>query len=340
MKKQILSVLAATTMVAQIAAAGDTAPVNSHWLRVESEANLDYFAKDSQNYETNLRLQDLRVRLTGKITKHVKAVLTTQIERMLIENGVETSGATFDVERFVEEAYIEVSMNEQSGVPVAVLIGKQAAAFGQQASRLPMFKDNLLYNLTRHEQVIGVSVKLEAKWLEQVLGSLEVSVFDNTQYDLKLGDAAGASIRLSRAITSKLKATASAMAIAKDNNYNWSDADKRITLGFVYDNGKGSWKTYAEGIYFEGNTAYPNSNWGAQIGAAKWFGFGEAVVEYQYLENVAHEIAAAYNIPVGKNLVVSPEVRYQRKDDGSGDDDTRLGVRTKVRFDSHQGHKN
>lgn len=340
MKNTIATVLAATLMVSPIVRADDHAPIDSKWLRVEAEANLDYFGHKSNDYETNLRLQDARVRTTSQIARHIKTVMTYQIERMLIENGVETSGATFDYEKFIEEAYVELTYNEETATPVAVLIGKQAAAFGQQASRLPMFKDNLLYDLTRHEQVIGVSMKLEARFLEQVLGSLEVSVFENSQNDLKIGDAAGASIRLSKAITSKLKATASAMAIAKDNNYNWSDAEKRLSLGVVYDNGKGSWKTYAEGVVFEGNTKYPNSNYGFQIGRAKQVGRGEVVIEFSYLENVAKELAFAYNMPVGKNLVISPELRHQWADDGSGDQDTRLGVRTKVRFDSKAGRAN
>lgn len=340
MKKQMVSLLTAASILSPAAmAASQNAPLNTGIFRVEGEANLDYFAKDSQSYETNLRVQDARVRLTAQIGRHVKAVLTTQLERMLIDNGVEVGSGVFDIERFVEEAYIEFVRNEDTGMPMAVIIGKHAIAFGQQASRLPMFRDNLMFDLTRHEQVIGITVRLDQKWFNRVLGSLEVSVFDNTQHDLKLGDAAGMSIRLSREITRNLKATASAMAIAKDDNYDWDDAEKRLALGVVYATETG-WKAYAEGVWFENNAKYPTSNWGVTVGGAKQVGRGEVVIEFTYLDNVAYEFAAAYNLAITRNLIVSPEVRHIRYDGGG--EDTRVGVRTKVRFDSAEqgGRKN
>lgn len=319
-------------------AGGPEAPVSSNWLKVEGEANLDYFAKDSNDYETNLRLKDSRVRLSAQVARGLKAVVGAEISRRLIKDGVSVGSQVFDIERFINEAYIEIRMSEITGTPVAVVLGKHAMAFGQQVSGLPMYQDNLLYNLGKKEDVIGVTVTLEKAALAGVIDSLELSVFEAGEKDLKIADVGGMSIRMSKAIAQQLKATASGMAIGKDNNYVWADAEKRAALGFVYTGKKGTWKAYAEGIYFEGNAANPNKNWGTNAGVAVKAGPGDVVLEYAYLEATAHQIAAAYNLPVGHNLVISPEVRYNFNNDGS--EEFRAGVRSKVKFNSEDSRQN
>lgn len=338
MKTKLITLVTPALLIANLAVAGDRAPVNSQWLNVEGETNLDYFAKDSQNYETNLRLQDSKVKLTANVARGLKAVIAAKLSRMLIDNGTSVGSDVFDAEKFINEAYIEVRMSEITGTPVAVVLGKHAMAFGQQASELPMYQDNLLYNLGKKEDVIGVTVKLEKAALAGILDSLEVSAFEAGEEDLKIANYGGLAIRMSKNLTQQLKATGSAMVIGQDNNYVWSDAEKRAALGFVYSGAKGNWKAYAEGIYFEGNAANPNKNWGATAGVAVKAGPGDVVVEYSYLEATAHQIAAAYNLPVGRNLVISPEVRHNFNDDGS--QDTRFGVRSKVKFNSNDSRRN
>lgn len=308
----------------------DQSGLDTSWLSVDGEANMDYFANSNNDYESNLRSQDVRIRLTAEIAKGIKAVIAAKLDRSLIKDGSEVNGEKFDLEKFIEEAYVEIRMDQLTGAPVAVLVGKHAMAFGQNASRLPMFKDNLLYDVSKQDQVMGITVRLDKELLGEVIDSLEVSVYENGAGDLKIGDGAGFSFRMTKQLTEKLKATASAMATQKGSSKEWDDMDKRAAIGVVYDNGNGTWKAYAEGIVFDGYAQNPNASYGGTAGVAVNAGPGEVVAEFSFIEKTAKEVAVAYNIPVGRNLVISPEVRHTMNEDGS--DNTRFGIRVKAVF--------
>ncbi len=336
--------IAPAILIANFAMAADQQPagapqdqLDTSWLHVEGETNIDWFGSDSKNYESNLRTQDVKIRLTADIAKGIKAVIAAKFDRSLIENGTEVNGEKFDFEKFIEEAYVEIRMDKITGAPVAVLVGKHAMAFGQNASRMPMFKDNLLYDLSRQDEVIGITVRLDKQLLGGVIDSLEASVYETESGDLNIGEGAGASIRMTKQLTEKLKATASAMANQKNKGDDWDSMEKRGAIGVVYDNGNGTWKAYAEGIVFDNNTANPNANYGATTGVAVNAGPGEVVLEYSYLEKTAHEVGVAYNIPVTRNVTISPEARHSWKEDGT--QDTRIGVRVSIGFGNEQEAK-
>ena len=321
---------------------GDQAEgIDTSWLKVEGEANLDYFAKDSDNYRTNLRAQDAYVKMTADIAKGVRVAVKAQLDNALMVSGAGVAGSTFDIEQFIREAYIEIHFDEITGTPVAVIMGKGPMAFGQQLSHLPMFKDNLLYGANTIDQVVGITVALDKRVLGNALDSLEVSAFENGAGDLQIASGYGIAVRMSKQLAQGLKMTASGAAIedpSKGNSSAWSDLEKRAALGLVYEGGK--WRAFAQGVYIQGNASYPNSNWGVNAGTGVIVGPGEVVLEYTYLEKAAQQVALAYNLPLGENLTISPEVRYTFNQASGNPNDTQVGVRAKVKFNKHEEKKN
>jgi hypothetical protein len=61
------------------------------------------------------------------------------------------------------------------------------------------------------------------------------------------------------------------------------------------------------------------------------------VIEASLIEKFAREIALAYNMPIGSNLILSPEVRYILYENGI--DDTVLGIRGRLQFSSKKTKK-
>lgn len=337
--KHVLTVVAPVLLMSSLAMANG---LDTSWLQVQGDVNLDYFGKDSQDYASNLRVQSTNIKLTAEVAKGIRAVVKASIDQDLRVNGADV-GSTFDSKKFLEEAYIEVKMDELTGTPVAVVIGKQAMAFGQQMSNLPMYKDNLLYSANTIKDVIGVTVKLDNRLLGQAFDSLEVSAFETGANDMEIGDGRGLSIRASKQLTETLKATVSSAFMERADLGNKSehlrDLERRSTLGLVYDNGNGTWKAYAEGIIINGEAAYADARYGATGGATIKAGPGVVAIEYSYLEKVAQEVAVAYNVPVGQFLTVSPEVRHTFEQDSGAASDTRIGVRMKASFGDNQKAK-
>lgn len=344
--KKLITVVAPALLISSLAFAAEQASsqIDTSWLQVQGEVNMDYFAKDSQNYSSNLRAQGGMIKISADVAKGIKAAVKLSLDRDLRVNGTDVASGTFDMGKFIEQAYVEIKMDELTGTPVAVIIGKDAMAFGQQLSHLPMYKDNLLYKTNTIDKVIGVTVKLDNRLLGSALDSLEVSAFENGADDLKIGDGYGLSVRLSKQLSQSLKLTASAAEIeqdAKENSYSYDKLDKRAAVGIVYDNGNGTWKAFAQGTVMKGSVSNPSdaARLGATAGVAINAGPGEVVMEYSYLERQAQQVALAYNLPLGKNLTISPEVRYTFSQDSGAANDTQVGVRAKASFGNESAPK-
>jgi hypothetical protein len=335
--KKMVTVALAAALMSSAAMANNSKALDTSWLSVSGEANLDYLANSSNDYETNLRAQDARITLAAQLGANIKAVLSAQLSETLRQNGVDVKGDQFDLDQFIHDAYVEIKL-DAAGQPMAVIVGKQAIPFGQNASRMAMYKDNLLYGVTNIDQVVGLTVKLD-KGLFAMLDGVEASVFENGVGDLKISKDKGLAIRVSKKLAEKFTATASGV-IAEQAG---SDVkDRRASLGVVMDNGDGSYKIYAEGVVRDGNLAADpkKANYAATVGGAMQVGPGEVVVEYSWLEKSMQQVALAYNLPLGENLTISPEVRRNIYDNATGKaDDTTIGVRAKASFGASQKAK-
>jgi hypothetical protein len=298
------------------------------WLRVGAEANVETTASKIADYEASLKANvDLRFEVLMR--EGIKAVIKARLEQTLVENGKKQDWQKVEIEKLIEEAYIQIETDKVSGLPRAIITaGKQSMAFGQAMSELPMFRDNLLYNLNAEREMIGLTVTLPANFLK-VVDSVAISMYENGAGDFKVSDNKGVSIKVSKALSEQLKLQASALV---KENANVTDKETRGSMGFVYSDKNGQYKVWAEGLVFNNNPAMPNTKLGGQVGGSYQLGRGAVVVEYQYLEKQAQELALAYNLPVNSWLVIAPEVRFRKMENGQ-QNDTRVGLQARIQLD-------
>ncbi|WP_413613099.1 hypothetical protein [Bdellovibrio sp. HCB-110] len=323
MKVQVTTAVLAALLCTQTVKA-ESAP----WLKIDGQANFDMTGSSSDDYERTLRVQDAEIKFELLVREGIKLVVKTELEQKL---NKATMDDKFDIGKFLEEAYIQIETDKISGLPRAVITaGKHQMAFGQNYHELPMFKDSLLYNLSKQDEVIGFTVELPMNFFK-IVDSVAISMFEAGAGDLKISDEKGASIRLSKELTSQLSAQISGMM---KENQGTDVKEKRGSVGFVFKSQDGSWKVWAEGVVIVDNPVYTDTTVGGQVGGSYKVGPGAIVVEYQYLDKQAHEVAVAYNLPVGRWLVLSPEIRHRMDRTGSGTDDTIVGIR--ARLQAHQ----
>jgi hypothetical protein len=298
------------------------------WLRVGADATVDMTSSKVADYEASLK-GNLDLRFEVLMREGIKAVVKARLEQTLVENGKSKDWQKVEIEKLVEEAYIQIETDKVSGLPRAIITaGKQTMAFGQAMSELPMFRDNLLYNLSAEREMIGLTVTLPANFLK-VVDSVAISMYENGAGDFKVSDDKGVSIKVTKALSEQLKLQASALI---KENANVSDKEIRGSLGFVYTGDEGKYKVWAEGLVFDNNPSMPNTKFGGQIGGSYQLGRGAVVVEYQYLDKQAKELAVAYNLPVNSWLVIAPEVRFRKNDNGQPND-TRVGIQARIALD-------
>jgi len=307
-----------------------SAQMNADWLKIGGQISFDATGSDSNDFERNLKTSDAELIFEVALHEGIKAVVRTELERQLMLNGVEVGSSNFDVEKFIEEAYIRIETDKVSGLPRAIVtLGKHSMAFGQQISEMPMFKDNLLYKVGREDEVIGLTVSMNTNLLK-IVDQVAVSIFETGRGDLDISDKKGASVKLSKQLTQKIQATAS--ALYKESLTAGGEDEMRGSLGVLFDNGDGTFRMWAEGMVLKNNPVYADSDLAATAGASKKLGPGSVVVEYSYVERFAQELATAYNLPVGKHLVISPEVRHTFERANNQKADTRVGVRARLHF--------
>lgn len=327
MKKAVLATLVGMSLAAPVMAQ------NAPWIKTESDINFDFTGKKSENYELRLKM-DAAFRFEVIAREGVKAVVLARIEQLLYENGDWVALQNLDWEKVLEEAYIQVETDKVSGLPRAIVtFGKHDMAFGQAVNQTPIFRDNLLYNLSQEREVIGVTVELPVKFMS-VIDSVAMSVYETGFGDFDISNKIGGSIKVSKKVMRLLEAQASALIkeqAGKD--------ELRGSLGFVFTSPNGNYKVWAQGLVFDNNPNLPNTEWGAQIGGSAKAGPGTVVVDYQYLENHAHELVVAYNLPVGSHLMLSPELRQTWDLGGVGADEFRVGVRTRIYYSTEHKRK-
>lgn len=331
-----LSLAALSLLLVSGAIAGQGDPIPGVDVSVDARVNYAAFnygettssevsvSTSSPWYDT-VYADDINVTLTADLAAKVRAVLRMNLARLF-----ECGSVSQKLERALEEATIEV--RDINGTPVAAVIFGKKQVFGDLSNKdLAGYRDSLLYDLFTVDQVIGLTVKLK-----DILGiALEASAFENRAGDLQFGDGWGFSVAASRQLTNNIRVRG--QILAKDRLYGDSNlSDRRATVGLVYDSGDGRWSANVDGLYVEGvHCMDPSVNWGAQAGARVKAGPGTVRVHAGYLEASAYELAAAYDLGLGDNLVVSPNVRYTSDLDGYWAY-TRAGVEARVRLGNAQ----
>ncbi|GIL17640.1 MAG: hypothetical protein BroJett040_13910 [Oligoflexia bacterium] len=320
------TVLATATLVSTLSAqAADT--TLPPWLDVSGNISFDGTSRktDSGDWDKDFRVQDAELRFEILAREGMKLVIKAELERVL-NRYINDEDLDTKLGEMLEEAYIQIETDKVLGLPRAVItLGKHRMAFGQRIAELPMFKDSLLYKLNNEEEMIGFTVALPASFFK-IADEVAFSLYETGAGDMKISKDKAVSVQLSKQLTNQIKMQISALMKQHEGKEN----ETRGSLGFVYTSADGKYKVWAEGIVMEHNPEFLDSRYGATLGAAMKLGKGAIVVEGSVLEKVAKEIALAYNLPVGSHLVLSPEVRYVMKEDGTRD--TVLGIRARIAF--------
>lgn len=331
MKKISLTKALALPLVLAATIATEPATAAS-WIKADGEINFDSTGKKSEDYEQNLRIQDAQLRFELLLREGIKLVVRTELEQKL---NKDTMDEKFDVEKFLEQAYIQIETDKISGLPRAIItVGKHQIAFGQNYTEIPMFKDSLLYNMSREDEVIGMTVELPMNFFK-VVDSVAISMFEAGAGDLKISDEKGASIKLSKKLSNQLEAQVSAMM--KDQA-GLTDKEKRGSVGFIFTSNDGNMKVWAEGIVTNKDANWDDNQYAGKVGASYKVGPGAVVVEYSAIKDESNELALAYNLPVGKNLVISPEVRKRTYTNDTDSNETVVGVRARLQFHAEYEH--
>jgi hypothetical protein len=327
MNKQITSAVLAATMMLSSSAHATELP---DWLDISGSVNFDVTSDDMKNIDAALRAQDAELRFEILAREGVKLVIKAELERVL-NKYIKDENLDAELEKMIEEAYIQIETDKVSKLPRAIItVGKHRMAFAQRLAELPMFKDSLLYKLTNEEEMLGLTVALPVNFFK-IVDEVAFSLYETGAGDFKISKDKGMTVRLSKKVTQQLELQISGML----KEHGTADKELRGSVGFVFTSNDGRWKVWAQGLVMEKSPEYVNSKYAGAIGAAMKLGAGAIVVEASTIENHAREVAVAYNFPVGALLILSPEVRYLRHENGS--DETVVGIRARIEFGRKAG---
>lgn len=254
------------------------------------------------------------VTLSGTFKDKIRAVITANLGQIFKDNKIELND-NFDLEEFIKEAYIEI--RQVGGAPIAIIVGKQPMAFGQNVQSMPIFKNNPLADLQEIEEVMGVTVEL-SEGLFGLFDMAEVSAFETKGGDLEIGKLDGVSVRLSKMLTDQWLLTLSHAELG--NSHLSSGHERRTSIGLIGETQDGMLVGWVEGMYFSNNPKYPNANFGITAGGSiRVHETTDVIVEYTWIEKEVSQIALGVKTALTSNITVGAEVRYnnyvERKDD-------------------------
>lgn len=269
--------------------------------------------------------QESYVSLSATYKNKVRAVLTAKLEEIFKENKVELND-DFSLGEFIKEAYIEI--REIKGAPVAVIVGKQPIAFGQNVQAMPLFQNNPLAGLQEIDEVFGVTVEL-TEGLFGIFDQAEVSVFESKGGDFEVGKIDGVSVRLSKALTDNWLLSLS--HAEQGNEHLGTGTEKRTSVGLIGETSDGMLVGWVEGIYFSNNPEYPNSSFGITAGGMmRVHETTDIIVEYTWVEKEVQQIGLGARVALTSNVSVGAEIRYS--DYVSRKDEVTFGVNLTYTF--------
>jgi hypothetical protein len=273
------------------------------------EANLKLHGQGYiQNGEEGARLSGSTVSVIAKYKDLIRAVVTGKLDREIYADG-EIQNPEMTIEDFLKEAYIEI--HNIGGQPVAFIFGKQNMAFSQQFFPMPFWVDGALYNLQVKNQVIGLTVRMDKQTLLNIFDKAELSWFENKPKDLSIGTMDGISLRLTKQLLKELQLTLSSFYAGNDYLPQEFHGETRQAVGLIYKNKADTVNVYAEGMYFEHNQKYPNSDFGLTAGVVFRVDKITTVnLEYSLINDYLQQFAVAYRIALTKNISFAPEIMY------------------------------
>jgi hypothetical protein len=330
---------------------GNNEPSLPPWLRVSGNINFDVNTSKNSDWDLDLRTQDAELRFEVLAREGIRFVVKAELEKLINkalgsqnqnnsdlpnspQNPVQWDGHHVDqiVSEMLESAFIQIE-SDKFGLPRAVItFGKHNMAFGQITSMLPMFKDSLLYKLNTESQMIGLTVALPINFFT-IGDEVALSLYESGAGDMEISKDKALSVKITKQLLNQVKFQVSALLKEHSN----AELESRESMGFVFKSTNGELVIWSEGILMQYDPHYPHSEYGASVGTSFKVGPGMIVIEASLIEKYAREIALAYNMPIGSNLILSPEVRYILYENGI--DDTVLGIRGRLQFSSKKTKK-
>jgi hypothetical protein len=294
---------------------------------VEGEISTNFVNSDNNGYSNNFG--NSFVSLSAGFQDRVRAVITANLELLFNEDSMDLTD-DLNMGEFIQEAYIEI--RAVNGLPVAFIIGKQPIAFGQNVQEMPLFANNPMGDLQEVSEVIGLTVTLD-QGLFGLFDQAELSLFETEAGDLDVGEFNGASVRLSKNITDQIQATLSHVVNGEE--------ERRTSLGIIAESSDGRLVGWAEGVKFSNNPDHGDSDLALTVGGKySVTETTDVVVEYTYLNNEIHQLAAGAKVSLTESLTVGAEVRYSNYVEAQEEDDITFGVNMTYAFGTSGEEKN
>lgn len=262
------------------------------------------------------------IKITADLSENVRAHVLLKLIHYFKENGSTDVVNKTDLEKWLNQAYIEI--HDIEGVPMAFIVGKHWVAFGANVNKMPTPENSPLFLDGLYDEVFGFTVSLEEV---PFFDLVEVSGFETEGGDLSIGDYYGASVRLTKDITDKLKAKVSHLHANNED----LDNTNSTSVGLIFADG--TWTGWFEGIYLDGSKQYPDSGFGMTTGVSKKFEAGTVAVEIAYIENSLIQYGIGFLFDIVENVQVAPEIRYNDYEDGR-ENDWQVAVRVIMKFKS------
>lgn len=296
------------------------------WLTGEIDLNFDGTGAQTEDYERKYGFEG-RFELEAVITQSIRAVIELELERELQKSGLLED---IDWEEVIEEAFIEIDLDRATGIPRAkVLLGKHQMAFGQLLERQIRFEEALLWDIGNQQEVIGITVELPTRLL-QIVDQVSLSLFEAGEEDLRISKEVGGSIQLTKKVTNRIRAQASALMKETEDSH---PAESRGSIGLLFSDQSNGFEAWSQILIVNELAGFPHAKWGLQIGGSKKIGPGTIIVDYQYLDLVAHELTVGYRLGLGNHWSIAPELRQRLDLSGIESDELVIGVRVRYQTD-------
>jgi hypothetical protein len=299
--------------LSSILLANSASAFNTDFLSASVSNTTDFGTTLDDDWKDNYVIKNkLKIKVKAQISENIRAVIALSIKEKLMNNGEWQSLDLSDneIEKMIEEAYVEVKMVK--GSPVAFIVGKQAMAFGQNVSGMAITSSSANTNMSgvsKIKEVIGMTVKMDVNFFS-LFDTLETSVFESGSGDLEIGEMNNMSIRLGGDLTENLRITTSVMSRDQGQGREQSGS-----IGFVYKNG--DWTAHTEALGIVNNNSINETKFAVNTGLIyKLSSKSKVAVEYTWIEDSVNELGLAYKIQATDNISVGPQVIY---DVDSGD---------------------
>lgn len=283
-------------------------------------------AKDGDDWTSDFKARDLHVGVSVKLTDKLRAQFRLDLARLIGLDESDKDGMD-KLEEALEQAEIVYTHDKGTGKFLkTVRFGKGTTALRELVTSNPVYKDSLLYEVAHQDEVLGITFEVNPG---EIAENIEATIFECKEGDLRIESCLGLAAGINGVRTGIENLTANAGILVAERMSD-DEYQTRARVGLVYEGGNGRWKAYANGMYLKDVPGAEESDFAVQVGAEMQAGPGRVVVEFDHLDNVANQITAAYNMPIGASLILSPYIRHRFNETGA--DETEVGVNARAMF--------